>query len=152
MHHRPLSATGLRLSEYEIQAKNSSRSYPFGLAGAASTYQNTVYRVFVDHAECNRASDLPTIDRADLDQPTPVVNMVVVRQLSEDSGLPTESLHHVLDESPDNSSEGSTRTSPSYPTFPLGFGGMIFHVSHDIMTREGETAEEGDTRLAENAE
>ena len=33
----------------------------------------------------------------------------------------------------------------------MGFEGMIFHVSHDSVTKEGETAEERDARLAKNA-
>ena len=41
---------------------------------------------------------------------------------------------------------------PSCPTFPLGFGGMIFHVSHDNVTKDGETAEEREGRLAKNAD
>ena len=81
-----------------------------------------------------------------------MVNMVAIRQLSEDSPLSTESLHHILDESPDDSFEGSTRTLSSCPTFPLRFEGMIFHVSHDSVTKEGETAEERDARLAKNTD
>ena len=81
-----------------------------------------------------------------------MVNMVAIRQLSEDSPLLTESLHHVLDESPNDSSEGSTRTLSSYPTFPLGFGGMIFHVIHNSITKESETAEEREAHLAKNAD
>ena len=79
-----------------------------------------------------------------------MVNMVAIRQLSKDSPLLTESLHHVLDESPDDSSEGSTRTLLSYPTFPLGFRGMIFHISLDSVTKGGEIVEEHDAHLAKN--
>ena len=37
-------------------------------------------------------------------------------------------------------------------TFPPGFGGMIFHVSHDSVTKDGKTAEEHEARLAKNAD
>ena len=49
-----------------------------------------------------------------------MVNMVNIHQ------LPEESLHNVLDESPDEYFEGSTKTASNCPTFPPGFGGMIF--------------------------
>ena len=91
------------------------------------------------------------INPTDSGQPTPVVNMVAISQLLEDSPLLTKSLHHVLDESPDDSSESSTRTLSSCPTFPPGFGGMIFHVSHDSVTKDGETANEREACLAKNA-
>jgi hypothetical protein len=83
-------------------------------------YQNTIHHLFVDHVEHDRISDLYMIDSSKSDQPTPMVNMVNIRQLSE------ESLHNVLDESPNEYSEGLTKTSSSCPTFPPGFGGMIF--------------------------
>jgi len=131
---------------------NPLSPYPFGLEGAGSTYQNTIHHLFNDHVECNHVTDLYVMDPTDSDQPAPMVNMLAIRQLLEDSPLPTESLHHVLDESPDDSSEGSTRTLSSYPTFPPGFRGMIFHISHDSVTKEGETAKEHDARLAKNAD
>ena len=90
------------------------------------------------------------IDPTDSGQPTPVVNMVAIRQLSGDSDLPTESLHNILDETPDDYSEGSTQTVPSCPAFPPRFGGMIFHVSHDSVTKYGETTKEREARLAKN--
>ena len=92
------------------------------------------------------------IDPTDSGQPTPEVNLVAIRQLSDDPSLPTKSLHNVLDESPNDYSEGSTKTVSSYPTFPLGFGGMIFHISHDSITKDGKTVEEREARLAKNAD
>ena len=41
---------------------------------------------------------------------------------------------------------------PSCPTFHPGFGGMIFHVSHDSVTKDGETAEEHEAHLAKNTD
>ena len=82
----------------------------------------------------------------------PVVNMVAIRQLSDEPSLPTKSLQNVLNESPDDYSEGSIKTVSSCPAFPLGFGGMIFHVSHDSITKDGETAKECEARLAKNAD
>jgi hypothetical protein len=81
-----------------------------------------------------------------------MVNMVAIHELSDDSPLPTESLHNILNESPSDYSESSTKTVSSCPTFPLGFGGMIFHVSHDSITKDGETAKEHEARLAKNAD
>jgi len=115
-------------------------------------YQNTIHYLFTDHIKRNHVTDLYVIDPTDSGQAAPMVNMVAIRQLLEDSPLPTESLHHVLDESPNDSSEGSTRTLSSYPTFPLGFGCMIFHISHDSVTKEGETAKERNARHEKNAD
>ena len=78
--------------------------------------------------------------------------MVAIRQLSDDFDLPTDSLHNILDETLDDYSEGSTQTVPSCPAFPLGFRGVIFHVNHDSVTKDGETAEEREARLAKNAD
>ena len=92
------------------------------MEGAGSTYQNTVHHLFADHVECNHIIDLYVIDPTDPGQPMPVVNMVAIRQLSKDSPLSTKSLHHVLDETPDDSSEGSAMTLSSCPTFHSGLG------------------------------
>ena len=78
------------------------RPYPFGLVGVGSTYQDTVHHLFVNHAERGHIDDLYMIDLPDVGQPTPVVNMVSISQLSDDS------LHTILEESPDAYSEGST--------------------------------------------
>lgn len=78
--------------------------------------------------------------------------MLAIHQLSDDYPLPTKSLHNVLEESPDESSEGSTKTASSCPTFPPWFGGTIFHVSHNSTTKDGETAEECEARSAKNAD
>ena len=78
--------------------------------------------------------------------------MVAIHQLLDDSPLLIESLHNILNESLDDYSEGLTQTVPSCPTFPQGFGGMIFHISHDSVTKDGETAEEHEARLAKNAD
>ena len=98
------------------------RPYPFGLVAMGSVYQDTVHHLFIDHIERNHITDLYMIDPTDFGQPTAVVNMVAIHQLSDDSPLPTESLHNILNESLDDYSEGSTKTVSSYPTFPWGFG------------------------------
>ena len=82
------------------------------------------------------------INPTDSGQPAPVVYLVAICQLSDDPSLPTESLHKILNESPNNYSEGSTKTVSSCPAFPSGFGGIIFHVNHDSVTKDDETAEE----------
>ena len=76
--------------------------------------------------------------------------MVAICKLLDDPSLPTKCLHNVLNESPNDYSKGSTKTASSYPTFPPRFGGMIFHVSHDRVTKDSETAEEREARLAKN--
>jgi hypothetical protein len=78
--------------------------------------------------------------------------MVAICQLTDDSTNPTESLHNILNESPDESSEGLTETALGCPIFPLGFGGIIFHVSMDSGTKDGETPEEREARLVKNAD
>ena len=60
------------------------------------------------------------IDPTDSGQPTAVVNMVALHWLLDDPSLLTESLHNVLNESPNDYFEGSTKTVSSCPTFPLG--------------------------------
>ena len=87
--------------------KNPLRPYPFGLKGVGSAYQNAVHQIFVNHVERDHATDLYMIDPTNSGQPAPVVNMVALRLLSGDSDLPTESLHNILDKTPDNYSEGS---------------------------------------------
>ena len=86
------------------------------------------------------------IDLTDSAQPVPMVNMVAIRQLLDDPSLLTESLHNIMIESPDDYSEGSIKIVSSCSTFPLGFRGVIFHVSHDSITNDGETAKS--TKLA----
>ena len=87
----------------------------------------------------------------DSGQPTPGVNMVAIRQLSYDTSLLTKSLHNILNKSHDDYSKGSTKTVSSCPTFPLGFGGMIFHISHNNATKDDKTAEEREALLAKSA-
>jgi hypothetical protein len=128
------------------------KPYPFGLEGAGSAYQNTVHDLFIDHVERDHATDLYMINPTDFGLPVPLVNVVAIRQLSDDSPLLTESLHNVMNESPNDYSQGSTKIVSSYPTFPPGFGGMIFHISHDNITKDGETTEEREARLAKNAD
>ena len=119
VRRQPLPATGLRLANYEAPMEDPLKPYPFGLEGVGSAYQNTIHHLFADHVERDRAIDLYIIDPTKSDQPAPVVNMVNIHQLLDDS------LHNVLEESPGDYSEGSTKTASSCPTFPLGFGGMI---------------------------
>jgi hypothetical protein len=121
------------------------RPYPFGLVGARSAYQNIVHHLFIDHAERDYIDELYKIDLPKANQPEPVVNMVAIRQISGDS------INDILEESPGAYSEGSTETVSNCPPFPLGFGGEIFHISHDSITRDGKTAEERDALLARNA-
>ena len=36
--------------------------------------------------------------------------------------------------------------------FPLGFGGELLHISHDSVTKDGETADERNAHLAKNVD
>ena len=139
------------MADYEAPIEDLLKSYLFGLEGTGPAYQNDIHHIFVDHIERDHVTDLYMINLTYSDHPTPVVNMVVVRQLSNDPSLPTESLHNILNKSLDDYSEGSTKTVPSCPAFPPGFGGMIFHISHDSITKDGETAEEREAHLAKKA-
>ena len=132
--------------------KNPPRPYTFGMEGARYAYQHAIHQIFIDCVERDHTTNLYMIDPTNSSQPAPMVNMVATRQLSDDSPLLAESLHNVLNESPDDYFEGSTKTISSCPTFPLGFGGMIFHISHDSVTKDGETVEERKARLAKNTD
>jgi hypothetical protein len=131
--------------------ENLLKPYPFGLESTGSTYHDVVHHLFIDHTKRSHVFGLYVIDPADYDQPAPMVNMVAIHRLTDDSPDLTESLHNILNESPNKFSEGSTKTASSCPTFPLGFGGMIFHINVDSGTKDGETPEEREARLAKNA-
>ena len=62
-----------------------------------------------------------------------MVNMVQIRPLSEDSLL------SIYEENLESDSEGSTSTAASYSIVPRRFGGELFMVHHDSVTRDGET-------------
>ena len=64
-----------------------------------------------------------------------MVNMVAIRQILDDS------INNILEESPGLYSERSTETISTHPTFLPGFRGRIFHISHDSITRDGETSD-----------
>jgi hypothetical protein len=126
--------------------------YPFGLNNTTTIYQGAIHRPFGNPDEQEGTSDLYVSDSNSLDHPTPMINMVSLHQLPDRVSDPTESLHKILGESPqDESSKGSTGTISSYPTFPLGFGGMIFAANADRGTKEGKTPQECEDRVAKNA-
>jgi hypothetical protein len=66
------------------------KPYPFSMVGAGSAYQDAIHHLFIDHID-----NLYMIDLPEASQPAPVVNMVSIRQ------LPDDSLHSILEESPD---------------------------------------------------
>jgi hypothetical protein len=68
--------------------ENLPKPYPFGLESTGSTYHDAVHYLFA----------LYVIDPADSDQPAPMVNMVAIHQLTDDSPDLTESLHNILNE------------------------------------------------------
>jgi hypothetical protein len=138
--------------DYEAWMENLLKPYPFGLESTGSTYHDAVHHLFIDHAKHSHVFGLYVIDPADSDQAALMVNMVAIHQLTDDSPDLTESLHNILNESPDEFSEGLSKTTSSCPTFPPGFGGMIFHVSVDSGTKDGETPEEHEACLAKNVD
>jgi hypothetical protein len=68
--------------------------YPFRLVGARSTCQDAIHHLFTDHVKGDHIDDLYMIDLPKTGQPAPVVNMVSIHQ------LPDDSLHSILEESP----------------------------------------------------
>ena len=113
-------------------AENIPKPYCFGLVGAGLICQDVVHHLFADHAERSHVNDLYQIDFPEADQPAPMVNMVQIR-----TDLPDDTLHTILEESPEPYSEVSTSSCPS---FPLGFGRELFMVSHDSVPIDGETS------------
>ena len=109
---RPLPITGPLLTNYEAPTENMPKPYPFGLVGAGPAYQDAVHHVFIDHAEHDRVDGLYMIDLPKADQPAPVVNMVAIRQILD------ESFNTILEESPEPYSKGSAKTISSCPPFP----------------------------------
>jgi hypothetical protein len=126
--------------------ENMPRPYPFGLVGAGSAYQDTVHHLFIDYTERDHINDLYRIDLPKAVQVAPVVNMVAIRQILDDS------INDILEESPSIYSEGSTEIVSSCPTFPPGFDDEVFHISHDSVTRDGEASDERDAHLAKNTD
>ena len=94
--------------------------------------QDAMHHLFTDHAERSHVNDLYQIDFLEADQPAPMINMVQIR-----TDLPDDTLHTILEESPEPYSEGSTSTCPP---FLLGFGRELFMVSHDSVAIDGETS------------
>ena len=126
--------------------ENMPRHYPFGLVSAGSANQDTIHHLYIDYTERDHVNDLYKIDLPKADQPEPIVNMMAIHQ------IPDDSINNILEESPDIYSEGSSETISSCPTFLLGFRGEIFHISHDNITRDDETSDQRDARLAKNAD
>ena len=78
-----------------------------------------MHHLFADHAERSCVDDLYQIDFLEADQPALMVNMVQIL-----TDLLNETLHTILEESPEPYSEASTNNCPS---FPLGLGRYFFH-------------------------
>ena len=111
--------------------ENMPRHYYFGLVGADLIYRDALHHLFADHTKRSYINGLYQIDLPEADQLVPIVNMVQIRQLLD------ETLHTILEESPEPYFEGSTS---SCPPFPLGFGRELFMVSHDSVAVDGETS------------
>jgi hypothetical protein len=98
-----------------------------------------VPHLFVDPAESDHVLDLFLLELPKIGHPAPVVNMVDIRQIGGDL------LSTIREES--TRSTGSTHaiTNPyeeEYPAFPLGFRGVIFAISADEPSHEGEMDQE----------
>ena len=91
-----------------------------------------MHHLFTNHTKRSHVNDLYQIDFLEADQPTPMINMVQIQ-----TDLLDDTLHTILEESPEPYSEGSASTCPP---FPLGFGRELFMVSHDSVAIDGETS------------
>jgi hypothetical protein len=85
MHYRPVPATGLRSRDYNALTEHSPNTYPYGLVNVVSKYAARIPHLFMDPAERDHVSDLCLIDLSEPDHPTPIVNVVKIRQIREDS-------------------------------------------------------------------
>ena len=103
-----------------------------------------MHQLSTDHAERNCVDDLYQIFFLEDDQPTPMVNMVQIQ-----TDLSGDTLQTILEESPKPYSEGSTSTCPP---FPLGFGRVLFMVSHDSTAIDGETSVQHHEHEARNTD
>ena len=126
-----------------VPMENMPRPYSFGMVGADPICWDTLHHLFADHTKCSYVNDLYQIDLPKADQPTPMVNMEQIRQLSD------ETLHTILEESLEPYFEGSTS---SCPPFSLGFGRELFMVSHDSVAVDGETSVQRHEHKARNTD
>ena len=73
-----------------------------------------------------------------------MVNMVQIQ-----TDLPNDTLHKILEESPEPYSKGSTSNCPPFPT---GFGRELFMVSHDSAAIDGEASVQRRERETKNVD
>ena len=73
-----------------------------------------------------------------------MVNMVQIQ-----TDLSDETLHTILEESPESYFEASTN---SYPSFPPSLGRVLFMVNHDSVAINGETSVQRHEREAKNVD
>jgi hypothetical protein len=100
--------------------ENMPRPYPFRLVGVGSAYQDIVHHLFIDYTERDHINNLYRIDLPKAVQAAPMVNMVAIRQ------IPDDSINDILEESPNIYSEGSTEIVSSCPTFLPGLTARFF--------------------------
>jgi hypothetical protein len=124
--------------------EDTVNAHPFGLVNAVDVHQNAMQQLYVD--QIGHIHGLTELDSPKADRFAPVVNMVQIRLLNEDS------LHSILEERPVSDSEGSTSTAASYSIVPRRFGGELFMVSHDSVTQDGEISTERGAHEGRNAD
>lgn len=120
-------------------------AFPFGLANVASTYVDHVPHLFMDPIERDHVSDLYLIDLPKADRLAPIVNMIIIE-------LHDASLSTVLEESSRSTHSAMVLDDEEYPRFPPGFGGMIFNISADEPSRDGEIEQEKAARVEWNVD
>jgi hypothetical protein len=131
--------------DYEFLTEHPSTVYPYGLVNVASEYIVRITHLFVNPAERDHVSNL--LELPEIDYPTPVVNMVDIRQIGGDS------LSTILEESTRSTSSTHAITNPyEFPAFPPSFGGAIFAISADEPSHEGETNQERAARMERNTD
>jgi hypothetical protein len=110
--------------------------------------------MFVDPAERDHVSNLYLIDLPKPDHPTPIVNMVEIRQIGENS-LSTISKESTGSTESHGTSYTCTLINPygqEFLAFPLDFGGAVFAVSNNKPPRNGETDQERVAQEERNAD
>jgi hypothetical protein len=108
----------------------------------------------MDLAERDHVSDLCLIDLPEPYHPTPTANVVEIRQIREDflSTIPKESNGSIESHGTNYTCTLIDPYGQEFPAFPLGFGGIVFAISNDEPSHDGETNQERVTQEERNTD
>jgi hypothetical protein len=84
VHYQPAPTTALRSANYEALMEHPSTVYPYELANTVSEYMVRVSHLFMDPAKCDHILDQFLLEIPEIDSPTPIINMVDIRQIGRD--------------------------------------------------------------------